>query len=162
MRANHPSFSLPAAVRHSSRRPVEPPRMEQHSQNSREPAGSEPTISPVPTPPQRTPSSSSLHKSGIASAHSHRSSFVEGLRGLPSSPRSQRHPSFTQSAIQDLLNHPPAARHHDPRFAGRDWRDIAIGELISEDDVRWVDMDTSVEDASMVSRLPLSPFRPRL
>ncbi|KAI0803454.1 hypothetical protein GGR55DRAFT_662661 [Xylaria sp. FL0064] len=130
--------------------------MEQHntfhlgnSQNSKEPAGSEPGISPSPTPPQRTPSSSSLHKSSIASTHSHRSSFVEGLRGLPSSPRSQRHPSFTQSALQDLLNHPPAARHHNPRFAGRDWRDISIAELVSDDDVRWVDMNTSVEDASM-------------
>ncbi|KAK5625484.1 hypothetical protein RRF57_001200 [Xylaria bambusicola] len=130
--------------------------MEQHrtflgnnNQNSGDPAASEASISPIPTPPQRTPSSSSLHKSSMASTHSHRSSFVEGLRGLPSSPRSQRHPSFTQSALQDLLNHPPTARHHNPRFAGRDWRDIAVGELISEDDVRWVDMDTSVEDASM-------------
>ncbi|KAI1294112.1 hypothetical protein F5Y03DRAFT_410946 [Xylaria venustula] len=130
--------------------------MEQHhtfhpgsNQNPREHAGSEASISPSPTPPQRTPSSSSLHKSSMSSAHSHRSSFVEGLRGLPSSPRSQRHPSFTQSALQDLLNHPPVARNHNPRFAGRDWRDIAVGELIQEDDVRWVDMDTSVEDASM-------------
>ncbi|KAI0872838.1 hypothetical protein GGS24DRAFT_466004 [Hypoxylon argillaceum] len=124
-----------------------------HQNPSREPAGSEASISPAPTPtpppPQRTPSSSSLHKSSIASAHGHRSSFAENLRGLPSSPRSQRHPSFTQAAIQDLLNHPPAARQHNPRFAGRDWRDIAIGELITEDDVRWVELDTSVEDASM-------------
>ncbi|KAF2972043.1 hypothetical protein GQX73_g1607 [Xylaria multiplex] len=121
----------------------------ENNQTPKESGGNESNISTAPTPPQRTPSSSSLHKASIPSNHSHRSSFVEGLRGLPSSPRSQRHPSLTQSAIQDLLNHPPAARHHNPRFAGRDWRDIAIGELISEDDVRWVDMDTSVEDASM-------------
>ncbi|TRX95914.1 hypothetical protein FHL15_003056 [Xylaria flabelliformis] len=124
--------------------------MEQHSSFH---AGSEPSASPVPIPtpppPQRTPSSSSLHKASLASAHSHRSSFAENLRGLPSSPRSHRHQSFTQAALQDLLNHPPASRLHNPRFAGRDWRDIAIGELISDDDVRWVDMDTSVEDASM-------------
>ncbi|KAI0857527.1 hypothetical protein F4860DRAFT_489089 [Xylaria cubensis] len=122
-------------------------------QNSSFHAGSEPSASPVPIPtpppPQRTPSSSSLHKASLASAHSHRSSFAENLRGLPSSPRSHRHQSFTQAALQDLLNHPPASRLHNPRFAGRDWRDIAIGELISDDDVRWVDMDTSVEDASM-------------
>ncbi|KAI8953265.1 hypothetical protein F4801DRAFT_576719 [Xylaria longipes] len=134
--------------------------MEQHptfhpgsNQTPREPASSELSASPAPVPtpppPQRTPSSSSLHKSSIASAHSHRSSFAENLRGLPSSPRSHRHPSFTQAALQDLLNHPPASRQHNPRFAGRDWFDIAIGELVSDDDVRWVDMNTSVEDASM-------------
>ncbi|KAI1501530.1 sds23/moc1 [Biscogniauxia marginata] len=95
-----------------------------------------------PPPPQRTPSTSSLHK------HSHRSSFAENLRGLPPSPRNQRHPSLTQSAVHDLLNHPPAPRQN-PRFAGRDWREVAIGELVSKDDVTWANMDTSVEDASM-------------
>ncbi|KAI0205991.1 hypothetical protein F4808DRAFT_408535 [Astrocystis sublimbata] len=139
------------------------PRMEQHptrhsggDQAPREPgngSGSEPIPIPSPNPPQRTPSSSSLHKSSLSSAHghshhAHRNSFAENLRALPSSPRSQRHPSFTQAALQDLINNPPASRHN-PRFAGRDWRDVAIGELVSEEDVRWVDMDTSVEDASM-------------
>lgn len=151
--------------------------MEQHptfhlgsNQTPREPAGSEPSTStststvpiPIPTPPpQRTPSSSSLHKSGLASAHSHRSSFAENLRGLPSSPRSHRHPSFTQAALQDLLNHPPSSRLHNPRFAGRDWRDISIGDIVSDDDVRWVDLDTSVEDASMVGGLLFSHRQPR-
>ncbi|KAI8627490.1 hypothetical protein F5Y19DRAFT_167459 [Xylariaceae sp. FL1651] len=128
--------------------------MEQHptfhfgnNQDPKEP--SDTGISPIPTPPERTASSSSLHRSSLSSSHSHRSSFAENLRGIPSSPRANRHPSFTQSAIQDLLNNPPAPRHHNPRFAGRDWRDVAIGELISKDDVRWVDMDTSVEDATM-------------
>ncbi|OTA99320.1 hypothetical protein M426DRAFT_325239 [Hypoxylon sp. CI-4A] len=102
-----------------------------------------------PPPPQRTGSSSSLHKSGHVISHSHRSSFAENLRGLPPSPRNQRHPSFTQAAIQDLLNHPPAPKQHNPRFAGRDWRDVAVGELVSKDDVTWVELDTSVEDASM-------------
>ncbi|KAI0475009.1 hypothetical protein GGR56DRAFT_644172 [Xylariaceae sp. FL0804] len=102
-------------------------------------------LSPTAPAPQRTPSSSSLHKSG----HGHRSSLAENLRGMPPSPRSQRHPSFTQAAIQDLLNHPPAPRHQNPRFAGRDWRDVAVGELISKDDLKWVEMDTSVEDATM-------------
>lgn len=101
-----------------------------------------------PPPPQRTGSSSSLHK--ITHGSSYRQSFAENLRGLPASPRSQRHPSLTQSAIQDLLNHPPASRPQNPRFAGRDWRDIAIGELVTREDVKWVDLDTSVEDATMV------------
>ena len=101
-----------------------------------------------PPVPQRTGSSSSVHKLGHAS--SHRQSFAENLRGLPSSPRSQRHPSLTQAAIQDLLNHPPTAKQQNPRFAGRDWRDIAIGELVTGEDVKWVDMDTSVEDATKV------------
>ncbi|KAI0023926.1 hypothetical protein F4780DRAFT_726909 [Xylariomycetidae sp. FL0641] len=96
-------------------------------------------------PPQRTPSSSSLHKIG----HSHRSSFAENLRGVPPSPRAQRHPSFTQAALQELLNHPPTPKHHNPRFAGRDWRDVAIGELMSKEDVKWVELETSVEDATM-------------
>lgn len=104
-----------------------------------------------PPPPQRTGSSSSIHK--LAYSSSHRQSFAENLRGLPSSPRSQRHPSLTQSAIQDLLNHPPAAKPQNPRFSRRDWRDIAVGELVTTEDVKWVDMDSSVEDATMV-RLP--------
>ena len=101
------------------------------------------------TPPQRTPSSSSMQK-----ASSHRQSFAENLRNVPPSPRSHRHPSFTQQAIQDLLNHPPASnKHTDPRFAGRDWRDISVGELVTQDEVKWVTMDTSVEQATMVFML---------
>jgi hypothetical protein len=139
--------------------------MEQHhtfhfgnnqNQNQNQNPREDSSISPAPTPPLRTPSSSSLHKSGMASSQGHRSSFAENLRGNPSSPRSQRHPSFTQAALQDLINNPPPARQHNPHFAGRDWRDVAIGELISDDDVRWVDMDTSVEDASMVSLIVLA------
>ncbi|ETS84053.1 hypothetical protein PFICI_05929 [Pestalotiopsis fici W106-1] len=105
---------------------------------------------PSPAPPSRSNSSSSLHR-----IPSHRQSFAENLRGMPPSPRSQRHPSFTQAAIQDLLNHPPTTRPQNPRFAGRDWRHVHIGELISRDDVKWVDMDTSVEDASMVCLMSL-------
>ncbi|KAF3352455.1 hypothetical protein VdG1_09142 [Verticillium dahliae VDG1] len=83
----------------------------------------------VPTAIQRTPSQSSITK---ASSHTagHRSSFAENMRNAPGSPRSQRHPSFTQAAVQELLNHPPAAnKHSNPRFAGRDWRDISVNEL---------------------------------
>jgi CBS domain-containing protein len=70
---------------------------------------------------------------------------------VPSSPRSARHPSFTQSAVQELFNHPPTPnKHSNPRFAGRDWRDISVGELVTAEDVKWVDLDTSVEDATML------------
>lgn len=104
----------------------------------------------LPGLPQRTPSSSSIHKA----VHSHRSSFAENLRNhhAPPSPRSSRHPSFTQSAVQDLINHPPSSRQPNPKFAGRDWRDVQLGELVSlnTDEVKWVDMDSSVEEATMV------------
>ncbi|KAH6603379.1 hypothetical protein Trco_008154 [Trichoderma cornu-damae] len=74
-------------------------------------------------PPQRSPSSSSTGKTA------HRQSYV------PPSPR-HRHPSLTQAAIQDLLNHPPSTgRHQNPKFVGREWRDITIGELVSLDDM---------------------------
>lgn len=101
-----------------------------------------------PSLPQRTPSGSSINKSA------HRQSFVEGLRNTPSSPRSQRHPSFTQAAVQELLNHPPAGnKHANPKFAGRDWRDVSIGELVSLEDVKWVEWDTGIEEATMVGAL---------
>lgn len=100
--------------------------------------------------PQRSPSSSSLHKGSI---HAHRSSFAENLRNhhTPSSPRTSRHPSFTQAAVQELMAHPPPSRQPNPRFAGRDWRDVQLGELVSlnPDEVRWVDLDSSVEEATM-------------
>lgn len=102
-----------------------------------------------PAVPQRTPSQTSLHKS----THAHRQSFAENLRNAPGSPRAQRHPSFTQAAVQELLNHPPAAnKHSNPRFAGRDWRDVSVNELVAQDDVKWVDLDSSIEEASMVCR----------
>lgn len=110
-------------------------------------ATKESSFSPPPLDPQRSSSSSSINKSA------HRSSFVESLRGVPPSPRPQRHPSLTQAAIQELLNNPPTAKNNDPRFAGRDWTEISIGELVSPEDVRWAEMDTSVEDTTMVSQL---------
>ncbi|PNY30030.1 Protein SDS23 [Tolypocladium capitatum] len=102
------------------------------------------TSSQQSTPPQRTPSSSSINKTA------HRQSFAENLRNVPPSPR-HRHPSLTQAAVQELLNHPPSgSRHTNPRFVGREWRDITVGELVSLDDVRWIEMDSSVEEATMV------------
>ncbi|KAK5993116.1 Protein SDS23 [Cladobotryum mycophilum] len=104
-------------------------------------ASSGPRSSPSP---HRTPSTSSLNKS------THRLSFTENLRNVPPSPR-HRHPSLTQAAVQELLNHPPSAnKHPNPKFAGREWRDVAVGELVSVDDVRWIEIDSSVEEATMM------------
>ncbi|KAF2641266.1 hypothetical protein P280DRAFT_489672 [Massarina eburnea CBS 473.64] len=87
----------------------------------------------------------------MASPHSgHRSSFAENMRGLPVSPRASRQPSLTQQALQDLLNNPPT-KHGEPIFAGRDWRTVKVGEIVGkEDNVRFVQYDTSVEEATNI------------
>lgn len=102
-----------------------------------DPPGRKSTSSPSPGP-----------SNGGTINLSHRSSFAENLRH---SPRSQRHPSFTQSAVQELLNHPPAPKTSDSRFVGRDWRQIRVGELIENTEVRWAELDVGVEQATKVS-----------
>ena len=82
---------------------------------------------------------------------SHRQSFSESFRGVPPSPRTSRH--FSQSslvAMQDLLNNPPKSGSADPAFAGRDWHTITVGELVDENDVHFVDVDTGIEEATHV------------
>lgn len=101
---------------------------------------------------ERSNSQSSAHKASHVAAH--RQSFAENQRHPPPSPRSHRHPSFTQQALQELMNHPPSNRRPNPRHSGKDWRDIPLGELAVPEDVRWAELDTSVQDATMV--------RPRL
>ncbi|KAB5533578.1 hypothetical protein GE09DRAFT_364299 [Coniochaeta sp. 2T2.1] len=107
----------------------------------------------ISTPPTGTTSPglrqrSSSQSSGHIAAH--RQSFVDNQRHPPPpSPRSQRHPSFTQQALQELVNNPPTNTHANPRFAGRDWRQVAVGELASPDDVSWAELDTTVEEATM-------------
>lgn len=50
------------------------------------------------------------------------------------------------------MAHPPPSRQPNPLFAGRDWREVRLGELVAlnPDEVRWVDMDSSVEEATMM------------
>lgn len=48
------------------------------------------------------------------------------------------------------MNNPPAKKHGNPKFMGRDWQDITVGEIVSPDDVRWVELDDSVEEATKV------------
>lgn len=114
----------------------------------------------IPTPPERSSSQSGSHKSSHIAAH--RQSFADNQRYPPPSPRAQRHPSFTQQAIQEMMNNPPSKRHPNPRYAGRDWRDLAVGEFAVPEEVRWVDFDTSVEEATMVRDRPsLHHYRSR-
>jgi hypothetical protein len=114
------------------------------AERSIKPTDNKSSASPSPSP-QRSHSSSSTSRA------THRQSFTESYRNLPPSPR-HRHPSLTQAAIQDLVNHPPStSRHQNPKFVGREWGDITIGELVSLDDVRWIDIEGSVEEATMVS-----------
>lgn len=82
--------------------------------------------------------------------HQHRQSLSETLRGPPGSPRNRRQPSLTQSAIQSLIDNPPPPKNVDPAFIGRDWREISIGELVSPEDLQFVELDTGIEEATNV------------
>ena len=82
---------------------------------------------------------------------SHRHSFSESLRGVPSSPRQARQFSLSSTGAQDLWNNPPRSGAADPTFAGRDWHDIHVSELIDPDDLRFVEFDTGIEEATNVS-----------
>ena len=81
----------------------------------------------------------------------HRHSFSDQIRGVPPSPRSSRQFSLSSAAIQDLLNNPPKGGSADPAFLGRDWHGISVGELVDAKDVRFVGLDTGIEDATNVS-----------
>lgn len=108
------------------------------------PASASAATEPAPRQlPRRSPSNSSVNISG------HRHSFAENMRTMPSSPR-HRPPSLTQAAVQELMNNPPTRKHNNSKFTGRDWRDITVGELVSPEDVCWVELDDSVEEATRV------------
>lgn len=112
----------------------------------------------VPSPLQSLSSSTaslgrspppSLAMGSSPGPHTHRSSFAEHMRGGPGSPRASRQPSLTQQAFQDLINNPPT-KAGDPRFHGRDWKTIRLGEIVDASLVRFAEYDTSVEDATSV------------
>ncbi|KAL2860895.1 CBS domain-containing protein [Aspergillus lucknowensis] len=86
----------------------------------------------------------------VSSNHQHRQSFSESLRTAPGSPRARRQPSLTQAAIQSLIDHPPAPNHINPAFIDRDWREISIGELVSPDDLKFVEVNTGIEEATNI------------
>lgn len=102
---------------------------------------------PLPSPRKelRQPSATS------SPSVSHRSSFADNMRGMPPSPRlAQRTSSFSHQAVQELINNPPVARQDpaDVMFGGRDWRTIGVGEVTAPEETRFVEVDTSVEDAT--------------
>ncbi|KAI4109018.1 MAG: hypothetical protein L6R37_000736 [Teloschistes peruensis] len=86
--------------------------------------------------PSRSSSIRAHHTPGPL--QSHRQSFTDSLRGHPPSPRATRQPSLSQAQLQELLNNPPTKGSADPRFAGRDWQHIGVGELCDPADLRWI------------------------
>lgn len=95
---------------------------------------------------------------------SHRQSFTDSLRGHPPSPRATRQPSLSQAQLQELLNNPPTKGSADPRFVDRDWQHIGVGELCDPADLRWVEFDSGIEDATNVRHIshPAIPIVIRL
>lgn len=91
---------------------------------------------------------SNLHISNPSNAAQHRQSFSDAR--YPPSPRSTRQPSISSIAVQELIDNPPH-RNADARFANRDWRTIRLGELTSPEDLKFIDVDASVEEATNVS-----------
>lgn len=113
------------------------------------PSGSITLHPPTPTAATRLPPS--------LSPSAHRTSF-EQIRGVPPSPRQNRHLSLSQVQMMDLINNPPTAGADGPdeRFNGRDWQTISVGELSDETDFRWTELDESIEEATNVSKPSLS------
>ena len=114
---------------------------------------------PWPSVPTPTPASSSSTSAASRSPrihpipnHRHSHSMSDALRGV--APASRRHPSVTQVAVQSLIDNPPAPNVPNPAFTGRDWREICIGELVSPDDLTFVELDTAVEEATQVCMAP--------
>lgn len=99
------------------------------------------------SPPSR---SHSFRLNHLSSSQQHRQSFTENLRTSTSATRARRQPSLSQSAIQSLIDNPPSRNASNPAFEGRDWREISIGELVSPEDLHFVEVDTGVEDATNV------------
>ncbi|KAJ9666496.1 cell separation during budding [Coniosporium apollinis] len=106
------------------------------------------TLAPMANSTPRSPPLNGNIQIPRSPSMGHRQSFAENLRGVPGSPRTQRQASLNQQALQELLNNPPVARNGTPELAGRDWRSVQIGEITSQEDVRFVEMETSVEEAT--------------
>ncbi|CDM33683.1 hypothetical protein DTO013E5_1458 [Penicillium roqueforti] len=100
--------------------------------------------------PRSSTESRSRNPLRISANHQHRQSLSESLRGPPGSPRARRQPSLPQSAIQSLIDNPPPPKASNPAFVGRDWREISVGELVSPGDLKFVELDTGIEEATNI------------
>ena len=102
-------------------------------------------LSPLSVSPMNTALQSPPNTSRLAS---HPSSGSLRAAALPPSPRtSSRHPSISQQSMADLLAQPPPPREDD---LIRDWRTVRVGELVKDQRLRFVDLETTVEDACQV------------
>jgi CBS domain-containing protein len=102
-------------------------------------------ISSTINSPSHTPRKDASHSPAV----SKRSSYADFGRNYPPSPRAQRQPSFSGSALAELLMNPPSKTNgDDARFKGRDWRNIQVNEIIEKEEVRFVQLDTSIEDTT--------------
>ena len=99
------------------------------------------SISPTNTAIYSPPSASRL--ASQASSGSLRTGAI------PPSPRaSSRHPSMSQQSMADFLAHPPAPKQDAPE---RDWTLVSVKELVKDQHLMFVEMETTVEDACQVS-----------
>ena len=131
--ADHPASEEPPAKKHEKK----------HERNH-------PVLHSVPNAGPRSPPDNPSLRTSSSPHMGHRQSFAENLRGVPQSPRAHRKPSLSQQALQDLLNNPPT-KNGAPEFVGREWRTIHIGEIVHPEQIRFVEYDTSVEEATKVS-----------
>ncbi|KAK3055938.1 cell separation during budding [Extremus antarcticus] len=101
-------------------------------------------VSSTTTTPLHTP------RKEASPSVSHRSSFAENLRAHPSSPRAQRHNSFSGAALTELLMNPPVKTNGEDaaRFSGRDWRSVQVHEIIDPAETRFVELDSSIEETT--------------
>ncbi|KAI9724591.1 MAG: cell separation during budding [Chrysothrix sp. TS-e1954] len=114
--------------------------------------GSSPSMASIPVRNAQSPGPQDVSinraRSSPKPTSNHRQSWSQDLRGMPPSPRSQRHASLSQQSLQELLAYQPPAIQADNPFSGRDWRRITIGEVIDPGEVHFAELDTSVEDAT--------------